>query len=90
MKGAGVNEGLKGRLFKKQEGKCILCTKPLVPEYPEANINSYLNSLHIDHIKPISEGGSKTAISNLRLLHSWCHKNSHRSNKIAKSRNLKK
>lgn len=70
IKGAGLNEGFKGKLFLKQNGNCLLCLKPLLPVYSDENFNTFQNNLHIDHIKPISLGGSKTAISNLRLLHS--------------------
>lgn len=84
IKGAGINEGLKGKLFLKQNGNCLLCLKSLLPVYSDEKFNNFQNNLHIDHIKPISLGGSKTALSNLRLLHSWCHINQHQNNKKKK------
>jgi len=59
---------LKEKLFKTQKGLCSLCQKPIDPDY------LHYNSVHIHHIKPIQSGGSKFAISNLALTHSWCHR----------------
>jgi 5-methylcytosine-specific restriction endonuclease McrA len=60
----GKEESFKGKLFKNQNGICIICNKPLL-------VDTFLKTgnLHIDHIKPISEGGEKSKLSNLRLIH---------------------
>ena len=65
----GKEESYKGKLFKKQKGICVICNKPLL-------VDTFLKlgTLHLDHIQPISEGGSKTNMKNLRLIHIWCHK----------------
>lgn len=61
-------EGLKEKLFKKQEGNCQLCGKMIDFEY------LHLNSVHIHHILPIKSGGDKFSLKNLALTHSWCHR----------------
>jgi RNA-directed DNA polymerase len=68
----GKDESYKGKLFKSQKGICVICNKPLI-------VDSYLKfgNLHLDHIEPISEGGSKTSMKNLRLIHIWCHQSIH-------------
>jgi len=60
----GKEESYKGKLFKKQKGICVICNKPLL-------VDTFLKlgTLHLDHIQPISEGGSKTNMKNLRLIH---------------------
>jgi RNA-directed DNA polymerase len=65
----GKHESFKGKLYKIQKGICTMCNKPLL-----VDIILKTGTLHIDHIKPISEGGSKSKISNMRLIHIWCHK----------------
>lgn len=72
LRSLGKRESYKGKLFIKQKGICVICKKALY-------IDSFLKdgNLHIDHIKPISEGGDKSKISNMRLIHIWCHKDVH-------------
>ena len=68
----GKEESYKGKLYKSQKGICVICSKPLI-------VDSYLKfgNLHLDHIQPISEKGSKTSMKNLRLIHIWCHQGIH-------------
>jgi RNA-directed DNA polymerase len=68
----GKDQGIKGKLIKKQNGMCELCGKSLM-YYPDGTNMINLN-YEIDHIIPISAKGSKQSIDNMRLLHSWCHK----------------
>jgi len=63
----------KERLFIKQKGICLLCNKSIDFE----NLNNF--NLHIDHIKPISKRGSKGSITNMRLVHKWCHIEHHQA-----------
>lgn len=63
----------KERLYVKQKGICLLCNKNI--DYD--NLNNY--NLHIDHIKPISKRGSKGSITNMRLVHKWCHIEHHQA-----------
>jgi len=63
----GKTEGLKGKLLIKQKGYCTLCSKSLFVSKDNSNIEA--GFLDVDHITPISEGGSKTNLSNLRLTH---------------------
>jgi 5-methylcytosine-specific restriction endonuclease McrA len=64
LKYLGKTESYKGKLFIGQDGKCVICNKALL-------VDSFLKdgNLHIDYIKPISEGGDKSKISNMRLIH---------------------
>ena len=57
-KGKVTGEEL-ARLQNRQGGKCGICGKPF-------------NEFHIDHIIPLSRGGSNT-IGNLQLTHSTCN-----------------
>jgi RNA-directed DNA polymerase len=52
----------RGKLLKKQQGKCNWCT---------LHFNSE-DQLEIDHILPSSKGG-KNGLDNLQLLHRHCH-----------------
>jgi len=61
---------LKEKLFKKQKGICPLCNFEIDFELDK-------NLLQIDHIQPISEGGSKNFIKNMRLVHTRCHQKHH-------------
>lgn len=77
FQGLGSNEGLKGRLMKKQKGICPLCDNYLFFNSDGSTMLS--GNLNIDHIIPLSKNGPKTAISNLRVVHVWCHKDRHNS-----------
>jgi len=63
----GKTEGLKGKLATRQKGLCAICNKSLFL----TSENSIMEAgfLDIDHIQPISEGGSKTSLKNVRLVH---------------------
>jgi RNA-directed DNA polymerase len=59
---------LKEKLFKIQKGKCWICDQLIDYEY------LHYNTIHIHHINPIMKGGSKFALKNLAITHSWCHR----------------
>ncbi len=59
---------LKDKLFKKQNGLCTICEKPIDHD------KLMLNQTHIHHINPIYKGGNKFALKNLALTHIWCHR----------------
>ena len=69
FKSAGLNSSLKERLLKRQNNLCSYCHESL----SESESLYGTNMLHIHHIKPIFKGGSRDNISNMELLHSWCH-----------------
>lgn len=69
FKSAGVDSSFKQRLLSKQNNLCTHCEEPLLTSngfYGDSNI-------HIHHVKPIFKCGSRNIISNMVLLHSWCH-----------------
>lgn len=59
-----IKDGLRYKVLKRDKFKCVLCGKSPVTD-PKI-------ILHIDHIKPISKGGSET-MKNLRTLCSECN-----------------
>ncbi len=59
---------LKDKLFARQKGKCPECLDPILAESEEVEIH---------HITPIGEGGSKSSITNMELLHKYCHRRKH-------------
>ena len=69
LKSAGLNSSFKERLLKKQNNLCSYCNESL----SESESVYGTNMLHIHHIEPIFKGGSRNDISNMELLHSWCH-----------------
>ena len=69
FKSVGINSSFKQRLFKKQNNLCVHCGESLLTS--EGCYGDY--NLHIHHINPIFKGGSRNSISNMVLLHSWCH-----------------
>jgi len=73
----GKTEGMKGELSKKQKGLCPICNNSLFLNADKSVIET--GYLDIVHILPISKGGSKNSISNIRLVHRWCHKELHNS-----------
>ena len=77
FKALGDNEGVKGKLLLRQKGLCPLCERSLYFNMEGSVMQA--GNLHIDHIVPLKDGGSKTTLSNLRLLHRWCHNDSHNS-----------
>ena len=64
----------KEKLLKRQNNLCSYCSKPL---YLTELGKTMYNELHIHHIKPISKGGSTKNITNMVIIHSWCHKDIH-------------
>ena len=69
LKAGGIYASLKERLFKRQKNLCTHCNETLLGfEGVYGNSN-----LYIHHISPIYKGGSRNDISNMVLLHSWCH-----------------
>ena len=69
LKAGGIHASLKERLLKRQKNLCTHCNETLLSfEGVYGNSN-----LHIHHINPIYKGGSRNDISNMVLLHSWCH-----------------
>jgi RNA-directed DNA polymerase len=74
FKSLGKSTGMKGKLSIKQKGKCPICGDSLFKdELGNIDILNF-NNLEVDHAKPISKGGSKTSLENLRLLHLTCHR----------------
>jgi 5-methylcytosine-specific restriction endonuclease McrA len=65
---------LKEKLYSKQKGVCPECHKPL-DIYETSETKEHQVEIH--HIVQISQGGSKTKISNLMLMHTYCHKAQH-------------
>nr|YP_009710025.1 hypothetical protein [Coleochaete scutata]QFU80130.1 hypothetical protein [Coleochaete scutata] len=62
----GKHESYKAKLLKRQKGMCAACNK--IIDIGETNIH---------HVVPISEGGSATKLTNMILIHPWCHKEIH-------------
>ena len=58
------------KLYDRQKGKCPVCKGQLTQEQIKER------ELHTHHLKPRSLGGSES-YSNLRLLHSECHRELH-------------
>jgi len=70
LKAGGIHLSFKKRLLKRQNNLCAYCNESLLDsEGLYGNQN-----LHIHHIHPIYRGGSRNKISNMVLLHSWCHR----------------
>jgi RNA-directed DNA polymerase len=57
-------------LYERQKGKCLYCREQITQEEIQTS------ETHIHHLKPVSHGGYN-GYSNLRLLHSVCHKELH-------------
>lgn len=74
FKAMDIYKPFKEKLLKRQNNLCGYCSKPLY--FAESGKIIY-NELHIHHIKPISEGGSTKNITNMTIIHSWCHKDIH-------------
>ena len=58
------------RLYNLQNGRCPYCDRQIV------SLDVSTNELHVHHMKPRSLGGSESH-SNLKLLHSECHRELH-------------
>ena len=57
---------LRALLHEEQSGFCLCCSKPM----------TLSSKLHVDHLRPTSQGGSNDA-SNLILLHAECNQEKH-------------
>lgn len=68
FKSAGVDSSFKQRLLNKQNNLCTHCGEPFT-----LSDSFYGDAVHIHHIKPTYKGGSSNSITNMVLLHSWCH-----------------
>lgn len=74
FKSLGKSAGMKGKLSLKQKGMCPVCGNSLFrDELGNTDVLNF-NNLEVDHVKPISKGGSRTALQNLRLIHLVCHR----------------
>lgn len=74
FKSLGKSPGMKGKLSLKQKGICPVCGNSLFrDELGNTDVLNF-NNLEVDHVKPISKGGSRTALQNLRLIHLVCHR----------------
>lgn len=74
FKSLGKSTGMKGKLSIKQKGVCPICKNSLFKDdLGKIDVLNF-NNLEVDHIKPISKGGSKTSPQNLRLIHLECHR----------------
>ena len=58
------------KLYEHQRGKCLYCKEQISQKEIQDN------EVHIHHIKPVSFSGNN-GYSNLRLLHTECHKELH-------------
>ena len=67
--GGRLSKGLAEKLIKLQSGKCICCGQPLGSDY------------HLDHINPLSRGGSNTD-DNIQLLRKTCNLQKHAKDPI--------
>jgi len=65
-----LGSGVLSALFSKQKGKCAYCKQPFTKD----EINNV--ELHKHHMKPRTEGGDER-LSNLRLVHTLCHRDLH-------------
>lgn len=76
FKTSGIHSSFKERFLKRQNNLCPHCNEsPLDSEGLYENQN-----LHIHHINPIYRGGTSNKISNIVLLHSWCHRDINHKN----------
>lgn len=67
FKAMGLNSSFKTRLLSAQNNLCTHCGNSLLTS------TGLYEGLHIHHIMPIYKGGKRNDISNMVLLHSWCH-----------------
>ena len=67
--GGKLSHGLSERLFKLQRGLCPCCNQPLGDDF------------HLDHIMPLSLGGSNTD-QNMQLLRQRCNNQKHAKHPI--------
>ena len=65
------NKGTKRKLFNLQKGLCPICNQPL-----ENLDETGQEEVHIHHVKPRKQGGTNQ-ISNLKLVHLYCHQQEH-------------
>jgi hypothetical protein len=65
--------------MSKQKGICPICSKSLFHNMDLTPMKP--GNIDIDLMTAISEGGSKTALTNLRIVHRWCHQEIHNNPK---------
>lgn len=75
FKAMGLNSSFKTSLLKAQNNLCSHCGRSLLSS------TGLYEGLHIHHILPIYRGGARNKISNMTLLHSWCHYEINHKNK---------
>ena len=70
-----LNKTTKLKLFIIQKGNCTMCSQSLLNEEGEFQ---YDGTTNIHHNLTRSQGGSKSKLSNLSLVHTACHTEHHR------------
>jgi RNA-directed DNA polymerase len=66
-----VSQGMRQRLFNIQKGICPICNQPLLNLEETGQ-----EELHVHHMKTRKQGGTNQ-LSNLRLIHLYCHQQVH-------------
>lgn len=68
------SDARKRRLWRKQSGRCALCNRHM-RHWTERNSKGglYANTATIDHIEPLSLGGSLKRVENQQLACSKCN-----------------
>lgn len=66
-----TSKGMKQKLFNLQKGICPICKQPL-----ENLDETGQEELHVHHVKTRKSGGTNS-LSNLRLVHLYCHQQQH-------------
>ena len=62
-----ISDEMRERLYRRDKGFCLLCKKPLVN----------WKTAPVDHLTPVSKGGSIDNPNNLCLAHTQCNKEKH-------------
>jgi 5-methylcytosine-specific restriction endonuclease McrA len=64
----GKSSSYKDKLLRYQNGLCDICKLTITEEHFVSG------AIHIHHVKPIFKGGSRSSLSNMKVVHSWCHR----------------
>lgn len=77
-----ARDGRRKRLWREQNGRCALCNRHM-RHWSERNSKGgmYADTATIDHIKPLSLGGSYKRLDNQRLACSKCNNKRGNDNK---------